>query len=264
MVFNVSWLTSVICWTGRVAARCTGFPNYCSLRRVQQIYGQWEESSIPTITPSARIKLTICNLNRLNTRASREKHNQPGRGPEEINSKTLWLASSSLYLFFVFLLSPGPPIFFTFSYRSNPIFSNSLALAYTHGFVSHQWPPLRLSLQHTDILLGRDFHYLRSGTIYQGMSSSHPVWLTEGSSFYWILRSPFFFPHRSILKWDRRQVWADVHTVVHVLLHVSMVTSVCSCDKSYSCVFKPDLTNHVDIAVNSIDKQILLMNSLYK
>lgn len=185
MVFNVLWLTSVICWTGRVAARCTGFPNYCSLRRVQQIYGQWEESSIPTITPSARIKLTICNLNRLNTRASREKHNQPGRGPEEINSKTL----------FVFLLSPGPPIFFTFSYRSNPIFSNSLALAYTHGFVSHQWPPLRLSLQHTDILLGRDFHYLRSGTIYQGMSSSHPVWLTEGSSFYWILRSTvFFFP----------------------------------------------------------------------
>lgn len=111
MVFNVLWLTSVICWTGRVAAHCTGFPNYCSLRRVQQIYGQWEKSSIPTITPGTRIKLTICNLNRLNTCASREKHNQPGRGPEEINSKTLWLASSSHFLFFAFLLSPLPPIF---------------------------------------------------------------------------------------------------------------------------------------------------------
>lgn len=106
-MFNVLWLTSVTGWTGRVAARCTCLPNYCSLRGVQQIYGQWEESSIPTITPGTGIKLTICNLNRFNTPASREKHNQPGRGLEEINSQAL---------FCLFLLSPF--VSFLLSYLS--------------------------------------------------------------------------------------------------------------------------------------------------
>lgn len=81
---------------GRKAAHCTGLHNYCCLRRVQQIYGQGKESSIPTLKPHARIKLTICNLNRLNTPASREKHNQPGRVPQEINSKARCLLPLSL------------------------------------------------------------------------------------------------------------------------------------------------------------------------
>ncbi len=136
-VFNVLWLTSVISWTGRVAACCTGSPNYCSLRRVQQIYGQWEESGIPTITPGARIKLTICNLNRLNTPASREKHNQPGRGLEEINFKdsVLFLLSLSLFCPSCYLLAH---LFLTFSYRLSASLSNSLALTPLHSFL-HLW-----------------------------------------------------------------------------------------------------------------------------
>lgn len=184
---------------------------------MQQIYGQWEESSIPTITPAAWIKLTICNLNRLNTPASREKHNQPGRGPEKINSKALCLVS-----FCLFPVSPLPPISY-FLLQVERFISFSLALHftlfYTHGFVPHQCPSPLLSLQHTDILLGRDFHYLRSGTIYQGMSFSHVLWLTRSLSLYWIL----FFSPLSGLKLDWWQVWGDIHTVVHVLLLASIV-----------------------------------------
>lgn len=104
---------------------------------------------------------------------------------------------------------------FTFSYRLNT-FSNSLALTPFHfslhlSFVSHQWPSL---LQHTDNLLGRDFHYLRSGTIYQGMVFSLLLWLTGGSSLYWILYStiPFFHPSRLKSVWIQASV--DVHRVV--------------------------------------------------
>lgn len=46
-----------------------------------------------------------------------------------------------------------------------------------------------LSLQRTDILLGRDFHYLRSGAIYQRMGSSHLLLLTESLFLYWVLHS---------------------------------------------------------------------------
>lgn len=194
-VFNVLWFTSVIGLTGREAAHCTDLPNYCSLRRVQQIYGQWEESSIPTITPHARIKLTICNLNRLDTPASREKHNQPGRVPQEINSKAHCLFPLSLLLV---SLTVSSSTYFLLSltdwtlYTQAPLQSLHFTLFYTYGFVSHHWPSLLLSLQHSDILLGRDFHYLRSGTIYQGMGFSHQVWLTGGSSLYWISAIPFF------------------------------------------------------------------------
>lgn len=127
-VFNVSWLTSVISWTGRVAAHCTLFPNYCSLRRVKQIYGQWEESSIPTITLGAGIKLTICNLNRLNTATPREKRIRPGRGP-----------GKSIHGLSVFYLS-----FFPLSTRFSPTLLHSLhfTLLYSYGFVSHQWSSL--------------------------------------------------------------------------------------------------------------------------
>lgn len=123
---------------------------------------------------------------------SREKRHQPGL--EEINSQILSFSSLS---FSVFPPSTYPPI----SYRLNTLFSNSLALTPFHFslhlcFVSHQWPSF---LQHTDNLLGRDFHYLRSGTIYQGMVFSQLLWLTGGSSLYWILYStvPLFSPLKS-------------------------------------------------------------------
>ncbi len=178
-----------------MAARCTRFPNYCSLRRVQQIYGQWEESSIPTITPGTGIKLTICNLNRLNTPASGEKHNQPGQGPEEINSQTLCLLPLSPFL--SFLPAIYLSTYFLLSLTGWTLYSLTLlrslhcTLFYTYGFVSRQWPSLLHSLQHADILLGRDFHYLRSGTIYQGMGFGHLVRLTGGSSLH-TQPSPFF------------------------------------------------------------------------
>lgn len=173
-VFNVSWLTSVINWTGRVAAHCTLFPNYCSLRRVKQIYGQWEESSIPTITLGAGIKLTICNLNRLNAATPRQKQNQPGQSP-----------GKSILRLSVFYLSSFP-----LSARFSPTLSHSprFTLFDSYGFVSHQWPSL-LSLHHTDILLGRDFHYLKSGTIYQGMGFNHLLWLSESLFLCWVAHS---------------------------------------------------------------------------
>lgn len=97
---------------------------------MRQIYGQWEESSIPTITPGAGIKLTICNLNRLNTPASRE-HNQPGRGPEEINSQTVFLSPLSPFLSRYLLVHPS----LTFSYRLSALVSDSLALTSFHSFL---------------------------------------------------------------------------------------------------------------------------------
>lgn len=90
--------------TDKVAAHCSPFPSYCSLRGMWQIYGLWEESSNPTITPGSGIKLTICNLNHLTTLASREKRHQPGQGLEEINSQIL--SFSSLILTLLFCLSP--------------------------------------------------------------------------------------------------------------------------------------------------------------
>lgn len=122
-MFNVSWLTSLIGLTGRKAAHCTGLPNYCSLRGVQQIYGQWEECCVPTFTPHARIKLTICNLNRLNT--SREKRNRLRRVPQEINSEARWRLPLSLCLSF----SPS-------SSSSSSSSSTSLFLSLTGGTFS--------------------------------------------------------------------------------------------------------------------------------
>lgn len=101
---------------------------------MQQIYGQWVESSIPTITLGPGIKLTICNLNRLNTAASGEKHNQRGRGLEEINSRTLhFLSLLSCVSCCLFL-----HLFLTFASRLNTLFSNPLAHTPFH-FSLHLW-----------------------------------------------------------------------------------------------------------------------------
>lgn len=66
---------------------------------------------------------------------------------------------------------------------------------YTCDFVSHQWPSLLLSLQHTDILFCSDFNYPSSGTIYQGMDFSHLLWLPGGLCLYWILHSTISFSY---------------------------------------------------------------------
>lgn len=86
-VSNVSWLTSVI-WPDRQRHCSQHWPPQLLLFK-ESAADLWpvRDSGMPTITPHARIKLTICNLYRLNTSASREKHNQPGRVPQEINSK---------------------------------------------------------------------------------------------------------------------------------------------------------------------------------
>lgn len=86
-VSNVSWLTSVI-WPDRQRRCSQHWPPQLLLFK-ESAADLWpvRDSGTPTITPHARIKLTICNLYRLNTSASREKHNQPGRVPQEINSK---------------------------------------------------------------------------------------------------------------------------------------------------------------------------------
>lgn len=146
---------------------------------------------MPTITPHARIKLTICNLYRLNTSASREEHNQPGRVPQEINSK----GSQPFFFLLSPLFSTHPPISLTLSSSSfalTPFHSFFFFFFNTYDFVSRHYPfSFSLSPRRCDILLGRDFHYLRSGTIYQGMGSSHLVRLTGGSSLYWISVMPF-------------------------------------------------------------------------
>lgn len=141
--------------------------------------------------------MTICNLNRLNTPASRERHNQPGRGSEEINSQTLCLSSLCFSVFSRYLLVH---LVLTFSYRLNALFFNFSALTpfslfsiLTALFLISD-PFFSSSLQHTDILLGRDFHYLRSGTIYQGMGFCHLLWLTGGLSLYWMFSHPLFSP----------------------------------------------------------------------
>lgn len=117
-------------------------------------------------------------------------------------------------LFFSVFPAISSSTYFLVSLAAWMLFSRTLlhslhfTLFYTYGFV----------LQHTDILLGRDFHYLRSGTIYQGMCFSHLLWLTVDLSLDWILHSAIPFFHHSRLKLDWWQVWADVHTIVHVLL----------------------------------------------
>lgn len=108
-------------------------------------------------------------------------------------------------------------LFLTFASRLNALFSNPLAHTpfhfYTCGFVSHQWPSLLLSLQHTDILFCRDFHYQRSGTIYQGMDFSHLLWLTEGLWFYWVLHSTVSF----LTTPGSYQTGSQHHTVVSLV-----------------------------------------------
>lgn len=70
-------------------------------------------------------------------------------------------------------------------------FSNPLALTPFHSplLLWLCFSSVILSLQRTDILLGRDFHYLRSGAIYQRMGSSHLLLLTESLFLYWVLHS---------------------------------------------------------------------------
>lgn len=187
-VSNVSWLTSVI-WPDRQRRCLQHWPPQLLLFK-ESAADLWpvRDSGMPTITPHARIKLTICNLYRLNTSASREKHNQPGRVPQEINSKgsqpffslSPVLDSSTGFLDFILQLLCTHSISLSFFFFN------------TYDFVSRHYPfSFSLSPQHCDILLGRDFHYLRSGTIYQRMGSSHLVWLTGGSSLYWISVMPF-------------------------------------------------------------------------
>ena len=117
-----------------------------------QIYGQWEGSSIPTITLGAGIKLTICNLNRFNTPASREKHNQPGRGLEEINSHTQSFSSLSPFLSFLPAIYSSTYSLLSLTgwtlYSLTLLHSLHFPLLYTDGFVSHQWPSLLFSFTH--------------------------------------------------------------------------------------------------------------------
>lgn len=134
--------------------------------------------------------------------------------------------------FLPFPLSTRPPVSHFLQWFERFILwlscTHSISLFFcTYGFVSHQWPSLLLFSSATDILLGRDFHYLRSGTIYQGMGFSRLLWLTRGPSLYWIFHpSPFFYHSR--LKLDWWQVWEHVHTVVHVLLLAAIDLYLCS------------------------------------
>lgn len=92
--------------------------------------------------------MTICNLYRLDTPASKERHNQPGRVPWEINTERLPdLSPSSLSLC-------QPPIFFDFIFllpHTHSISLLSFFFFYTYDSVSGCCPPsgcLDLALLH--------------------------------------------------------------------------------------------------------------------
>lgn len=123
-----------------------------------------------------------------------------------VSQQLLWVLELNwqfVILIALTLLDPGRSEFGQFmdylsftslSFFLSPIysfFSNPLALTPFHSplLLWLCFSSVILSLQRTDILLGRDFHYLRSGAIYQRMGSSHLLLLTESLFLYWVLHS---------------------------------------------------------------------------